>query len=180
MSSTSGAILAGGKSSRFGSPKVSAVLDGRSFGERIVATLRASQILDLFLVGGSRETAEDLGIEFVEDAFVDSGPFGALISVMRVCRAENVLILPCDVPFIDRSTCEALAEFDDSFEVQVASTDSPQWLCSNWKTSTLPTLERRFVEGERAIHNVAPSLKMRTIEVSHRALRNINSPTDLE
>ncbi|MFM8775373.1 MAG: molybdenum cofactor guanylyltransferase, partial [Actinomycetota bacterium] len=73
MSSTSGAIFAGGKSSRFGSPKISALIDDRSFGERIIATLRESQIRDLFIVGGSPDTAELLGADFVEDAFVDSG-----------------------------------------------------------------------------------------------------------
>lgn len=180
MSPTSGAIFAGGKSSRFGSPKISALIDDRSFGERIIATLRESQIRDLFVVGGSPDTAELLGADFVEDAFVDSGPFGALISVMRVCKTSNLLILPCDVPFIDQETCDALIEFDDKYEVQVASTDSPQWLCSNWKTATLPTLEMRFTEGERAIHKVASTLRFRFVAVSTRALRNVNAPTDLE
>ena len=180
MSEVSVAVLAGGKSSRFGSPKINANLNGHEFGEVIFNTLKKSQFEQIFLVGGERSDASRWEVDYLKDEFPDSGPLGALVTAMRVTRSQRLLILPCDVPFIDIQTLELLKSVNADFDVRVASTDSPQWLCSTWSLGLKDFLERQFAEGQRAIHQVCGLVKTEFIEVSRESLRNINLISDLD
>jgi len=49
MSEISVAVFAGGKSLRFGSPKINAKINGREFGEIIFNTLRVRNLRKFFL-----------------------------------------------------------------------------------------------------------------------------------
>lgn len=177
--SVSAAIFAGGKSTRFGSPKINAQVDGVEFGFRIIRALREADISTIKLIGGDHNDAERWNIGYVADEFVDAGPVGALVSALRVCTSEVLLILPCDVPYINNKTCSELLRFDDEFDVNVAFTDSAQWLCSSWRVSLLETIEEEFEKGVTAIHVVAESLRVNYVNVDGFALQNINEQSDL-
>ena len=177
--SASAAIFAGGKSTRFGSPKINAQVDGVEFGLRIITALREAEILTIKLIGGDHNDAKRWNIGYVADEFIDAGPVGALVSALRVCTSEALLILPCDVPYIDHKTCSELLSFNDEFDVNVAFTDSAQWLCSSWRVSLLETIEEEFEKGVTAIHVLADSLRVNFVTVAGLALQNINEPSDL-
>ncbi len=123
MSEVSVAVFAGGKSLRFGSPKINAKVNGREFGEIIFNTLKSSQFENVFLVGGEPSDALRWGVEYLDDEFPDSGPLGALVTAMRVTHSKKLLILPCDVPFIDLQTLETLMSINADFDVRVAISD---------------------------------------------------------
>ena len=176
---TSAAIFAGGRSSRFGSPKINAKIDGSEFGFRIITALKAAGVSNLNLIGGERADAERWNVGYVADEFIDAGPVGALLSAMRVCITDKILILPCDVPFIDKETCLKLLVLDDEYDVNVAFTQSAQWLCSNWRVSLLEVIEKKFQNGEKSIHTLAESLKVKLTTVSDFALINVNETNDL-
>ena len=180
MSEVSVAVLAGGKSSRFGSPKINANLNGQEFGEIIFNILKDSQFEQIFLIGGERSDASRWGVDYLKDEFPDSGPLGALVTAMRKTRSQRLLILPCDVPFIDLQTIESLKLVSADSDVRVARTDSPQWLCSIWRLGLKDFLESQFAEGQRAIHQVCGLVKTEFIEVSSEFLRNINLISDLD
>ncbi len=180
MSEISVAVFAGGKSLRFGSPKINAKIKGREFGEIIFNTLKSSQFEKVFLVGGDRSDALRWGVDYLTDEFPDSGPLGALVTAMRITQSKNLLILPCDVPFIDKQTLETLMSINADFDVRVANTDSPQWLCNTWRLEVKYLLENEFAKGQRAIHQICGLLKTEFVQVSHDSLRNINLITDLD
>ena len=180
MSEVSVAVFAGGKSSRFGSPKINAKIDGVEFGEAIFNTLKKSNFEKIFLVGGEPSDASRWGVDYLKDEFPDGGPLGALVTAMRVTRSQKLIILPCDVPFIDIQTLELLKSVNADFDVRVARTDSPQWLCSTWRLGLKDFLESQFGEGQRAIHQVCGLVRTEFIEVSNESLRNINLISDLD
>jgi molybdopterin-guanine dinucleotide biosynthesis protein A len=180
MSEISVAVFAGGKSLRFGSSKINAKINGREFGEIIFNTLKSSQFEKVFLVGGDRSDALRWGVDYLNDEFPDSGPLGALVTAMRITQSKNLLILPCDVPFIDVKTLETLKSVSANFDVRVADTDSPQWLCSTWRLELKDFLENEFAKGQRAIHQICAMLKTEFVKVSDSSLRNINSISDLD
>jgi molybdopterin-guanine dinucleotide biosynthesis protein A len=99
---------------------------------------------------------------------------------MRITQSKNLLILPCDVPFIDVKTLETLKSVSANFDVRVADTDSPQWLCSTWRLELKDFLENEFAKGQRAIHQICAMLKTEFVKVSDSSLRNINSISDLD
>jgi molybdopterin-guanine dinucleotide biosynthesis protein A len=177
---TSVAIYAGGKSSRFGSPKIKAKINDHEFGLLIVETLKRAGFRNISLIGGDSNDARRWGVDFQADDYPDSGPLGALVTAMRACRSGCLLTLPCDVPFIDEETCLQLCRIENSVDVRVARTDTPQWLCSTWRRTTSETLEREFKSGERAIHRVIEKLKFEFVDVSSKILLNVNEPQHLK
>src|SRR3712207_3943612 len=100
-----GAVLAGGHSSRFGSNKALYAPDGKvTWLARGVRLLQS--VCKRVLVSASRETSgvyanEIPGIEIVTDVYPDQGPLGGIFSLLRACSSPWLLILPCDMPFVD-------------------------------------------------------------------------------
>ena len=174
-----GAIFAGGESSRFGSPKVNALLNNEEFGFRIARSMRQSGVDKILLVGGSESDASRWNLIFVLDEVSGSGPFAALLAALHKSDTPILLTMPCDVPWIDSESCRQLSTIDAEFDVQVATTDSPQWLCSAWRTSAIQHLEQQFANGERAIHRAVIGLKVNYLQLSPSSLRNVNTPDDL-
>lgn len=177
---TSVAIYAGGKSSRFGSPKIKARVNGDEFGFKIIKTLKSAGFANISLIGGDIEEARRWSVDFFEDLHPDSGPLGALLTAMQACKTEFLLTLPCDVPFIDEDTCQRLCDLANGVDVLVAHTDSAQWLCSTWRRTTFDAIEREFKSGERAIHRVVEKMKYEFLYVSNEILLNINEPNQLK
>jgi molybdopterin-guanine dinucleotide biosynthesis protein A len=180
VANTSVAIYAGGKSSRFGSPKIKAKIGTDEFGLRIIKTLRRAGLQNISLIGGDEDDARRWGVDFHEDVYPDSGPLGALLTALQMCKTERLMTLPCDVPFIDEDTCRRLSNLAPGVEVLVAHTDTPQWLCSTWRHSTYAAIESEFKSGERAIHRVVEKLKFEFVDVSSEILLNVNEPNKLK
>jgi molybdenum cofactor guanylyltransferase len=175
-----GAIFAGGESSRFGSPKINAFVGDEEFGFRIARSMRQSGVEKILQVGGSESDATRWNLIFVSDEVSGSGPFAALLAALHKSDAPVLLTMPCDVPWIDSESCQKLSAIDAKFDVQVATTDSPQWLCSAWRTSAIKHLEQQFATGERAIHRAVIGLKVNYLQLSSGSLRNVNTPNDLQ
>ncbi len=175
-----GAIFAGGESSRFGSPKINAFVGDEEFGFRIARSMRQSGVEKILQVGGSESDATRWNLIFVSDEVSGSGPFAALLAALHKSDAPVLLTMPCDVPWIDSESCQKLSAIDAKFDVQVATTDSPQWLCSAWRTSAIQHLEQQFATGERAIHRAVIGLKVNYLQLSSSSLRNVNTPDDLQ
>jgi molybdopterin-guanine dinucleotide biosynthesis protein A len=180
VAETSVAIYAGGKSSRFGSPKIKAKINEDEFGLLIINTLKRAGFSNITLVGGDIEDSLQWGVDFLEDIYPETGPLGALVTAMRTCRSELLMTLPCDVPFIDEDTCHKLCNLSSGAEVRVANTDTPQWLCSTWRHSTYAAIESEFKSGERAIHRVVEKMKFEFVDVSSEILLNVNEPNQLK
>ena len=174
-----GAIFAGGESSRFGSPKVNALVDGEEFGFRIARSMRQSGIEKILLIGGSEDDALRWNLTFVADEVFGAGPFAALLAALHISDAPILLTMPCDVPWIDIESCKQLSAIDEKFDAQVAITDSPQWLSSAWRRSAIEHLEQQFASGERAIHRAVIGLNVNFLPLPHSALQNVNTVEDL-
>ena len=177
---TSVAIYAGGKSSRFGSPKIKAKINDNEFGLLIIETLKRTGFMNISLIGGDSEDARRWGVYFHEDIYPESGPLGALLTALQTCQTEFLMTLPCDVPFIDEDTCRRLSSLAPGVEVLVARTDTPQWLSSTWRRSTYDAIENEFRSGERAIHRIFEKLKFEFVDVSSEILLNVNEPNQLK
>ena len=174
------AIYAGGKSSRFGSPKIKAKINDQEFGLLIIETLKRAGFINISLIGGDSNDARRWGVDFHEDIYPESGPLGALLTALHACQTDRLMTLPCDVPFIDEDTCRRLSNLAPGVEVLVARTDTTQWLCSTWRHSTYAAIESEFKSGERAIHRVVEKLKFDFVDVSSEILLNVNSPNQLK
>ena len=101
-----GAVLAGGRSSRFGSDKAQAMLEGRSLLEHAVEAL--GHHVETVVVCG-RQVEGMIGL--ADRPAADMGPLGGLNAALHHAMAEGydaVLTTGCDVPAYPDGLAEAL------------------------------------------------------------------------
>lgn len=158
------------------------MINGKAMGQMIADTMRSSGIEEVLVVGGSQTTAYALGCSFVADLHPGEGPLGGLITAMRAVTAEILCVLPCDVPLVKSARIQQLVAALADFRINDASvlkSNREHWLCSSWRVSRcLPTLEKRFLDGERAIHRAANSLVIQQVSATDAELININTLQD--
>lgn len=109
-----GAILAGGSSSRMGQEKGLALLGGVPLVERIAETL--SEVCDEIVVSVApgRKIIYSLGLgvpaKVVEDKVGGYGPVEGLVNSLSAASGDMVIISPCDTPFLCPDVCRLLVE----------------------------------------------------------------------
>jgi molybdenum cofactor guanylyltransferase len=96
-------VLAGGRSSRFGSDKLAARIEGVSILERAIGTL-ASVTGDVVVVIGPSGPAPDLPADprhrFVRDPHPFGGPLAGVASGLAVITTEISVVMAGDMPFV--------------------------------------------------------------------------------
>jgi len=152
-----GLIQAGGRSTRFGSDKALAEIEGRPMIARVATVLRAGcarVAVNAPLEGGVADWARAAGLEVVPDA-PDSpdGPLAGVVAGLAWTRARGGTLLataPCDTPWLPADLAPVLAArlTDGARAVAARSVDGPQPLCALWRPSGHDTL-RALLEGGR-------------------------------
>ena len=164
-----GAIIAGGKATRFGSDKAAALLDGRSLIEHIADGLRG-QVDRLVLCG-----REWPGFDCLEDRpLADMGPLGGLNAALHYARKngfEEVATAGCDVLPVVEFPC-GLA---DGKAIYVEG----HYLFGVWPAGLASQLDRHLSQQTNL------SMRHWIAEIDARAIRpdeayhNLNSPSDV-
>jgi molybdenum cofactor guanylyltransferase len=182
-----GAVLTGGASRRMGTNKALLTVDGVPMASRVAAALRGAGCDPVVLIGGDEALLGELGEMLVRDDHPGEGPLGAIATALRwACTsADLLLVASCDLAHLGSGDLVGLTDTarecatSDEFDVIVARTDRIEPMCAVWMTSALATVERSFARGERSVHGVLSTLRMREVAVDPCALRNINTPHDL-
>ncbi|NNE96841.1 MAG: molybdenum cofactor guanylyltransferase, partial [Acidimicrobiales bacterium] len=117
-----GAVLAGGASSRFGTDKSLASTPAGPLAGIAVQALRQAGIDPVVLIGASSEVSAKLGVPTVPDLMPGEGPLGALWTALRwASGVTRVVVIPCDMPHVDRSVIRALMSSGDNGSASVAT-----------------------------------------------------------
>ena len=165
-----GAIIAGGRATRFGSDKAAALLDGAPLIER-AARILGPWTVETIVVGRAWP-----GFESVPDRPApDLGPLGGLAGALHHARArgfDHVLTIGCDMPIVPAELIERLVASGTSY-----CADAP--ILGVWPAALAEVLEAHLSSaGDRSIRRWADAQGI----VATRAaapLPNINTPGDL-
>lgn len=184
-------VLAGGKSSRFGSDKAAATLDGVTFLERVVAAC-ASVCADVIVVlapGQAPPAIPDVSVTVAHDPVAHEGPLAGLISGLARVTTGWALVCSCDAPLLRPALIELLSQprGPDIEAVLVEVQGRIQPFPSLVAASALPAIQQDFDNGERRIarslerlrHTVIPEQVLRAVDPALLSFRNINTPEDL-
>ncbi|HET6695453.1 MAG TPA: molybdenum cofactor guanylyltransferase [Gaiellaceae bacterium] len=169
-----GALLVGGASTRFGSPKALASYEGETLAERGHRVL--VEAFGEVLVVGKAEDRLDLPFDVVDDGSDVRASMVGVAAALRLAGAEVVVVLPTDMPLVTADLLGALAEAVEGHDAAVPQTGA---LPGAYRQSALPVLERRIAAGELALHRALGELRTRVLHVDEAALRNVNEPGDL-
>jgi molybdopterin-guanine dinucleotide biosynthesis protein A len=159
-----GILLVGGASTRFGSPKALAKLDGETLAERAWRLLR--EVCDERLAVGSLE-----GLPFSSLADRGTGPVAAIAEGLRRATHEVAIVVPVDMPLL---TPEALGLLAGACRDAAVAQAGP--LPCAVARRTLPAFET----GERRLRTVLDGLDTARIALDERLLANVNTQSDLD
>ncbi|MFM9138338.1 MAG: molybdenum cofactor guanylyltransferase [Actinomycetota bacterium] len=178
-----GLIFAGGASSRFGSDKAIASIDGKALIDYVVEALNPCVDI-LSIVGGPVEWADDRSVEHVADDSMHGGPLVALAYALgkrQIASDDLVLIAPCDTPLIRSTTLHVLVDRAASSNGTVArSGHTSHWMLSSWRGPLLRDACVAACEaGATALHAVFEPLGPSYVEVDPIEVLSVNTPEDL-
>jgi len=167
MTRLTGALLVGGASRRFGSPKALARFRGETLAARAHRLL--DEVCDEVLVVGKTGELGSLPFSVLDDGGGPSrAPVFGLVAALRHARHEVVVALPVDNPLITPGALRALGEAS-----AVPSERIP--LPGAYPRSLLPALEGRLERGELSLRGVNP----RALRLPERLLVDADTPTEL-
>ena len=167
-----GVLLVGGASSRFGSPKALALLDGETLAARAWRTLGAA--CDERLAVGKRADGLGLPFELVDDGTETRAALAGIVAGLRAATTELAVMLPVDAPLV---TAALLRELAAACADAAAPPGDP--LPAAFHRRALPVLERRLGEGRLALHEALDELDTTRVGVDAALLANVNTPDEL-
>jgi len=169
-----GALLVGGASTRFGSPKALASYEGETLAERGHRVL--VEAFGAVIVVGKAADGLELPFEVLDDGSDVRASIVGLAAALRLAGTELVVVLPTDMPLVTADLLRALVDAAEGHDAAVPQTGP---LPGAYRRSALPVLERRIVAGDLALHRALEELRTNVVELDEAALRNVNEPGDL-
>ena len=182
-----GAVLAGGGSRRFGSPKALALLHGQPLWE--VAAERLGEICDdVVAIVNDPEVAGAIGIETIPDRCVPMGPLGGIDAALARAVStghDATLVLAVDMPWVGTEALGRLAEVWREHNSTVLPLAGSPWgfepLCGIYPVWALTPLAEALANRWLEAGAFARDLRPAVIDTGLRqaCYRSVNRPTDL-
>lgn len=185
---TVGIVLAGGLSSRFGSPKAFGEIDDKFFYEYVVDAMKP-YCEDVVIVTRP-ELVERFssGLRVVTDVehYAGLGPLAGIYTGMEVCPALRYLVLPCDMPFLTTDVIEQLIRQSTGEVTAIRTAEGDYPLVSIWGSHLKEKLQQSLEENRLGVMRFLQTVKTSWIngemlsEDYENAFRNINRVADIE
>jgi molybdopterin-guanine dinucleotide biosynthesis protein A len=170
-----GALLVGGASTRFGSPKALARFEGETLAERGHRVL--AEAFDNVIVVGKAADGLDLPFPVLDDGSETRAAIVGVAAALRLADADRVVVLPTDMPLVTAELLRILAEASEGADAAVPHTGP---LPGAYCRSALPLIEQRIAAGDLALYRVCLELEPRVVQWDEDLLRNVNTPAELE
>ena len=186
-----GAVLAGGKSQRFGEDKSQVMLEGKLLIDYILSEI-SSEFREILVVSNNKiDFQNSEKISRIEDFKKGLGPLGGVLSVMKWVKENNknyewVSTFPVDTPFFKK---EILQKFYKEIEIEksklffIKSNMTRHNIFGLWSIDLLDKLEEDLNKGDRKVELWANSVGVKVIDMDFKNIDpffNINTKQDLE
>lgn len=163
-------LLVGGASTRFGSTKALAVVDGETLAERAWRLL--GEACDERIAVGKGEY--DLPFAVLDDASSVRAPLVGLVAGLRAARHEVAVVIPVDMP---RLTVDALHRLAAACRDAAVPPTGP--LPGAYAKRALPVLERALADRRLRLRDVVAELDAPIVDLDPAVLVNVNTPEDV-
>lgn len=175
-------ILAGGKSSRFGSDKARALVDGLPLIARVASMVRpmASRVT---VVADLRDKYADVGLRTIADTEPGKGPLGGLATALGDLHPDEnwLLLVSCDLLLI-RS--EWLAALSSTAHPPATAFRGQYWepLLALYHRSIGPAVRAQLATGNRAMQRLLDATAATAVPLPSDwpITLQANTPSDLQ
>ncbi len=188
-----GAIMAGGQSTRYGSPKALALVSGERVVDRVARTLR-SVTPDIVLIANDSGLADTIGIDARPDRVPGLGPIGGFDAALGWAAergATGILAVGCDMPFLSAGLLAALLQQADATGADAILPESTgprgvEPLTAWYGVACLPAIQAAITRGDHRLVAFHRDIRVSRIPLavvrSHgdevRMFMNVNTPAD--
>jgi molybdopterin-guanine dinucleotide biosynthesis protein A len=188
-----GAILAGGASRRFGSPKALATVGGVAMVERARSAIREAGLTPVLI--GSRPELAAVDLPRRPDRVPASGPLAGVHAAL-VWAGElglpGALCVACDLPLLAPALLRDLWERGVRSEARAVVPDGPEGasepLCAWYSVRALPEIEARLARRELSLRALIDALSPERVPAAvlgrygepAQLLLNVNTPDERE
>jgi molybdopterin-guanine dinucleotide biosynthesis protein A len=183
----SAAILAGGKSRRFGSNKaLTRWFNGYVIDAVTQAAMSACQ--EVIIITDEPEPYSYSGFPVFPDIMPGLGPLAGLQSALRYAKAERVLLLGCDMPLLNSELLDLMWEIPTWAPVVIPVTPKGlEPLHAIYHKSLLPIVDHRINSGNLGLKSLVKDIPCRIVSPadilkvcpSFECLSSVNTPGDL-
>jgi molybdenum cofactor guanylyltransferase len=183
------AIQAGGQSRRMQRDKGLVPLNGRPLIDHLLERVRP--LGDEILVTTNKpEDYAYLGLRMASDEQPGAGALAGLHTAMKAARGERVLVLACDMPFVNVPLLQHIISQSEEVDIVVPRwQDILQTLHAVYRRATcLPAIEQVLEQGLKRVISFYPQVEVREIS-EQEILRfdpgglsffNVNTPEELQ
>lgn len=180
-----GLVLAGGKSQRMGNPKDKINWHGKE--QRYYAADLLAPFCDEVFISCRQDQLENFDPNYnaLTDTFLNMGPFGGILSALRLQRDTAWLVVACDLPLLDEKSLEFLIE-NRNIEKAATTYESPfdglpEPLITIWEPKSYPLLLNFLGSGITCPRKVLINSDTLILKPGNPdSLMNVNTPEDRE
>jgi molybdopterin-guanine dinucleotide biosynthesis protein A len=167
-----GVLLVGGASTRFGSPKALAVVDGETLAARLWRLLGDS--CDERIAVGKHADELELPFDVLDDGTAVRAPIAGVVAGLRAAKHDVTVVVPVDMPHL---TARALHDLAAACRDVAVPQTGP--LPGAYRRAALPALEAALADRRLALRDAIAVLDVATVELDESLLMNVNSPHDV-
>jgi len=180
--------MAGGKSSRMGTDKSFITLSGKPMVEHVLEKVR-DLADELIIISNKPNQYKHLALPTYPDLIPEKGPLGGLYTALYRSSKPHVLIVACDMPWLNRRLLNYMISIRMQADVIVPRwTDHPEPLHAIYSKDCLPAIKSRLIGGELKMVSFYDDTKVHYVqrnEIAHfdpdgRSFANVNTPKDLQ
>lgn len=187
LETVAGVVLMGGRSTRFGSDKATAVLHRRPLVEWVATELAwACREIVVVHAPGQKVPPLTLAVPLVlaEDLYPGQGPLGGIVTGFAATGASLAFVVSCDAPLVRPALVYYLASLADGYDIVLPIAHRfPQPLVALYRVAAcLPRFRESIEGGNLKITQAFRDLRLRrvdepdirTIDPELDSFRNVN------
>jgi molybdopterin-guanine dinucleotide biosynthesis protein A len=182
-------ILAGGRGSRLGGVDKAALdLNGQPLLEHVLTAL-APLAREIVVVANDDRLTGDSRLRVIRDPEPHAGVLPALLAALDTATSDLMLLVACDMPFVNRALVERLIELASDHDVVMPKVDGyEQPMHAIYRVEPTRAAVRAALErGDRRMISFLADVRTRSVEEAEirsldpelRSFFNVNTPDDL-
>lgn len=121
---------------------------------------------DLFISTNSAEQYTEFGLRLVADIYPDKAALGGIYSVIHAARYDAVLVVACDMPFLNAGLLKYLIELAPLADViaPVPEPPQPETLHAVYSKRCLPAIETRLLANKLRVIGFFDDVSVRYVD----------------
>ncbi len=142
---------------------------------------------ELAIIGPPERALLAPGFAVIPDRWPNCGPLGGIATALHAISAEVLLVVGCDMPFLNSALLRSLITLAPAYDAVVVRLDGREHpLHAVYRQTALPILEQQLASGDLRVRELLKRMQVRYVEglelerfdPTHLSVFNANTPEE--